>query len=116
MVIHAQQQGRDEAAGEPIETIQAAAVVDGHPLHRQVLLHQPAGFEAGRPIQIPAAGRLAQQHLGGEVVAFGVGQAQQPQHRGGGFLMHQHRVLGQGGLGGDHGDAHITPLLGHTAL
>jgi hypothetical protein len=81
MLIHAQQQGREEAAGEPVGPVKATAIGNLHPLHRQGLGLQPlAGARPGLT-QIPGAGRLAHQHLGGEVVAVAVGQAEQVVHR-----------------------------------
>ena len=76
-----EQESRQEATGEAIGPVEATAIGDPHTIHRQTLLPQPEGLALGGLTQIPSAGSLPQQHLGGEVVALGVGQAQQVVHR-----------------------------------
>ena len=115
MVGHAQQQGRQQAAGEAIGPVQATAIGHGHPRHRQALALEPLhGRGAGRG-QIPATAGLAQQHLGREVVAVGIGFADQAQHRQGRLLMQQHGTRIGTGLGGDQADLDLHPLGGKFA-
>ena len=87
MLIHPQQQGGEETTGHPVGTVQTAAAIDANTLEGQTLGLEPGGGTAGGLVFIPGAGGGAQQHLGGEIVALGVGQAQEPVHGGGGFLV-----------------------------
>ena len=96
MLVHPQEQGRQEATGEAVGPVQPTAICPPHALHRQALLGEPEGLPLDGLAQIPAARTLAQQHLGGEIVAFRVGQAQQIVHRCRVFLVHQNRIARQG--------------------
>ena len=73
--------------------------------------------------QVPAASALAKQHLGGEIVALSVGQAEQPVHADGALLMQEQAIVAAsaagsaGGHQGDRGIATLAPdLLGEQAL
>ena len=99
MLIHAHKQGSQEAAGESVGSVEATAIGNANPLHRQALFGEPQHLKLGGSGQIPGTSALSQQYFGGEIVAFGVSQAQQVVHRSRWLLVQQHRIRGQGGAG-----------------
>ena len=67
--------------------------------------------------QIPGASSLTQQDLSCEVVALGIGKAEQVVHRSRALLMEQHGGTGQGVSGGNHPQLNLgAPLLGKGFL
>jgi hypothetical protein len=82
-----------------------------HARHRQALGGQPSHGRCRASAEVPAAGALPEQHLGSEVVALGVGQAEQPVHADGTLLVqqHTHRAGASAAAGRHQGDGGVPP-------
>jgi len=92
MVRHSQHQGDQETTGQSIAAIETTAVDDLDARHRQALGREPSLCSQLTGALVPTAGGLTQEHLSGEVVALGIGQAEQAMHANRALFMEQYRV------------------------